>query len=754
MFGISLAFICHVMKACLRKKGNYAHIMGSCTHRVHIVACYVSIFLLSLSMPLSYGAIGKKGKIPVDQLAWQSLLPEIEVFWHEYQTSPHKVAQDVWPFIAALKEFIKRYPDSSKIPEAYYILGEAYAAASYWPEATAHWRIVIRYYPDSKWTSAALNSLVAYLEKQGDQKRLKRFYKEILRQFPDSVAAKTTRVLLAKQALEEGKVALVSRVIKGIERSSPMADVQIPELLDLKAGIALRQGRASDAIKLWIHFINLKKSPVARASALFKIAETYRGQGDWLKARKYYALIRRDFSTQPEALFARFRILQMKEIQQARLARYVKGGVRQVNLNDSERVFQEIVEKYPRYSLTQEVRKELIATKIKKAELINALELADDFIRTNPQSPFVHDVLKLAEEARQRLLKGEFRTEKLEAFVDAGRTYLEKKAKNKVQRYIKEVTQKLWVRLVEQLLEGKRPLKALKDYWSYKEAFRGNEPAQEEILPFAVKALEATDRWFFGKKRYSDLINYDFFHQKGIEALRSPVHYHFLAKAYSKIDLDKMSLRSYFKAWRQGPVGTEKCEILKDWTAQGLKAAQTVIAQDTTGLLDMTCPDYALLPKILYYKSKIASTQGDWIAAFNMAKDSLAGKPTEESAYQAMLAGIKLGQWKGVDQLYKRYGELLPKEKKIQILKQWGDEAVRLSEYKVAMIPYGYLSNMDKDDPSTKFRLAVARSGAFGFEQAAPVWEALSKEDQGLWGKAAKSELSFYKFMSGPAGQL
>jgi len=174
---------------------------------------YAMLAALLICASHSLVAAAQNERLSKDQQAWQNLMPEIEVFWHEYQTSPQKVADDVWPFISILKDFIKRYPKSLRIPEIYYILGEAYAAASYWPEAIAHWKIVIRYYPDSKWTNAALNSLVACLEKQGDEKKLKKFYKSILRQFPDSVAAKTTRVLLARQALAAGKVELVKRVI-------------------------------------------------------------------------------------------------------------------------------------------------------------------------------------------------------------------------------------------------------------------------------------------------------------------------------------------------------------------------------------------------------------------------------------------------------------------------------------------------------------------------------------------------------------
>ncbi len=729
-------------------------IMGSCMLHALKTLILVSMFLTLLSVSSGSGASGQKNKLSMDELAWQALVPEIEVFWHEYQASPHKVADDVWPFIAAMKDFIKRYPKSRRIPEAYYILGEAYAAASYWPEAVAHWKIVIRYYPDSKWTSSALNSLVAYLEKQGDQKRLKKFYKDILRQFPDSVAAKTTKVLLAEEALKEGKVDLVKRVVKNIERSFPMADVQIPELLDLKAGIALKEGRPKDAISLWIHFINLKKSPVARASALFNIAETYRTSGDWLKARKYYALIRRDFPTQPEALFARFRMLQMAEIQKARLARYVRGKVKQVNLNESERVFRKIVERYPKYPLTQEVRKELIATKIKKREYIKALQLADDFIRTNPSGPFAKEVLQLAGIAKEKLLKEEFHAEKLENMIQAGKAYLGKKPQNRVQGYIQEVTQKLWARLISQLLQEKRPLEAIESYWSYRKRFEADKEGLKEVFAAAVKAMEETDKWFYSKGRYSDLINYDFFHQKEIEELKSPAHYYWLAKAFSRVNLDRMALRSYFKAWKQRPPHSQRCEILRDWTRKCLGMNEVIMAQDTIGLLDLSCPDYALLPDVLYYKSKMAGMQGDWIAAFNMAKDSISGKPDKKNVYQAILSGIKLGEWAQIEAIYRKHSELLSPGTKIQILKKWGDEAVRLSEFKRAMVPYKLLEAIDQEDPSARFRLAVARSGAYGYEKALPVWEELSKKDQGIWGRAAKSEISFYKFMSGPAGQL
>lgn len=729
---------------------------GSCQAAVFLNGRIIYVMLAALLISVWHfpATAAQNVRLSKDDLAWKALAPDIEVFWHEYQTSPNKVAEDVWPFIATLKDFIKRYPKSLKIPEAYYILGEAYAAASYWPEAVAHWKIVIRYYPDSKWTSSALNSLVAYFEKQGDQKRLKKFYQDILRQFPDSTAAWTTRVLLARQALMQGKIKLVKRIIKKVEKSSPMAEVEIPELLDLKAGIAMRAGRPSEAVNLWVRFINLKKSPVTRASALFNIAETYRTTGDWLKARKYYALIRRDFSTQPEALFAMFRLLQMEEIQQERLSRYVKGSVRPVSLDKSERVFQEIVKRYPKYPLTQEVRKELIVTKIKKKDYMKALELADDFIQSFPESIFTKEVLALADVARKRLLKGKFSTEYLEQSINTGLCYLGKKARNNVQEYLQEVTWKMWAMLLKQLIDDGRPLESMEQYWSYREAFRKDPQRLETVLNTGIRALEETDRWFFSKRRYADIINYYFYHKKEIDKLKSSLHYHILAKAFSRIDLDKMALRSYFTAWQLKPDKNEKCEILRDWIAQSIKTDEIIMAQNIITLIDLGCPDYSLLPDILFDKSAMASRQGDWVAAYNMARDSMAAKVDGTSVYQTLSAGIKLSEWTEIEDIYRKNGHFLSKEKKISILKQWGDEAIRLSEFKKAMVPYSLLAKIDKDDPSSGFRLAVAKSGSYGFEKALPAWEALSKKDKGIWGKAAKSEFSFYHFMSGPAGQL
>ncbi len=719
-------------------------------HKILFLGLFLS--LLALSMP---AVAGQKTKLSPDELAWQQLMPEIEVFWHEYQASPHKLSEEVWPFISSLKDFIRRYPGSRRVAEAYYLLGEAYAAASYWPEAIAHWKIVIRYHPDSKWTSAALNSLVAYLEKQGDQERLKRFYKDILRQFPDSVAAKTTRVLLARHAFQEGKIDLVKRVIKEIEGSMASADVEIPELLDLKAMIARKEGREQEAIRLWVHFINLKKSPVTRAAALFQIAETYRSSGDWLKARKYYALIRRDFSNQPEALFARFRMLQMSEAQKERLAKYVKGNkVRPVDLNESERVFQKIVQKYPRYFLTQEVRKELIATKIKKGEYMEALELADDFVRTCPKSAFVKDVLRLSDYAARKLETGKFSVQALERVVSAGKTYLNKKSQNRVQEHIQKVTQKLWVRLIGQLLEEESPLEALERYWSYTRTFKADQGALKEAFDLGVRALEQTDRWFFSQKRYADLVNYDFFHQGQIKTLKSPVHYHLLARAFNMIGLDLMSLRAYYTSWKLGPSTGQRCQILRDWAGQSLDASEMNMTQDTISLLDMLCPDYSLQPDVLYFKSVMASRQGDLVAAFNMAKDSLAAHPDEKNVYQAISAGIRLAEWQQVEDIYRKNSHILPEDRRVSILKKWGDEAVRFSEFKRALVPYGLLGKIDPEDPSLGFRLAVAECGAYGFEKAQPRWEEISKKDRGIWGKAAKSEIAFYRFMSGPAGQL
>ncbi len=728
---------------------------GSAVHtRINILSTLVIILISALF--LMQGVRSADGRTSEQEagMAWKAIVPAIEVFWKEYQTSPSKLKEDAWPLISMLKNFIKAYPDSKMLPEAYYILGEAYASVSFWPEAEAHWKIVTRYFPNSKWTNQALTSLILYYERTNNREKLRRFYREIMRRFPDSIAARTAEVLMARQALLMGNVKRARQVAKRVSMSSPLAEVDVPELLDLKARLALHDGRPKKAIEMWLRYLNLVRNPSSRASTLFNIAETYRHMGDMLKARKYYALIRRDFKGQPEYLFARFRMLQLKEQARQRLSKYTKGRIAAPDFYESELVFQKILKQFPNHPLTQEVKREFVATELKKKDYLKALMLAEKYLVEDPKGPYAKEMLLMADQAKNHLLEKKYAVDALKEIVLSLKPYLDRRGNCQIYDFMRMVAEKKWVELQKGLLSRNRPVEALKEYWKFREFFKNDTGLVKEAKENAVLALIHADKAFIAKGMDVELIDFYLWNRQKVDALKVPHHYLFLARAYSNLHIGQASFRAYQQAWDSGPDDSLRCKILMAWTGQIVRDRRFKAAQDTITLMNLYCPEQSMGSRALLYKSRLALWQKDYRAALNMAMDSLNIKANAENIKQAVFGAINLAEWNTVKRVYNKYSKLLSANDRIMLLSKWGDEALRLGEPKEALSAYRLLQKVNPDDPAERFRLNLALSAGTDPSKAIRIWTDSAKKEKGLWGKASKAEASYYKFMKRAGGQI
>jgi hypothetical protein len=165
-------------------------------------------------------------------------------------------------------------------------------------------------------------------------------------------------------------------------------------------------------------------------------------------------------------------------------------------------------------------------------------------------------------------------------------------------------------------------------------------------------------------------------------------------------------------------------------------------------------PSLVVAPRSLVYKAEISQWQGDWTAALNMALDSMSIETSYENVYHSLFAAIGLGEWGQVKHIYEQHNTILNRRDRIEILKAWGDEALSLTDLKPAIDAYTLLKQIAGDDPSSAFRLIAARTNALGFRKTEKDWQDASKTWHGIWQKASKAELEFYRFLEGPAGQI
>jgi tol-pal system protein YbgF len=99
--------------------------------------------------------------------------------------------------VAALADFLKRYPQSGYAPSAQYFLGNAYYAVSDYKNAIATEQAMIRSYPDNpKIPDAQLTIASAYTDLK-DKAAAKKMLSAIISQHPDAPAAQTAKERLA-----------------------------------------------------------------------------------------------------------------------------------------------------------------------------------------------------------------------------------------------------------------------------------------------------------------------------------------------------------------------------------------------------------------------------------------------------------------------------------------------------------------------------------------------------------------------------
>jgi len=102
--------------------------------------------------------------------------------------------------IKAYQSFIKNYPDSSLLPNAYYWLGELYMVKSLTQEAERVFSTVVEKYPQSRKVADASYKLGQIYSRYGQEDKAKAQMKLVKEKFPKSTAAKLADRFLEKQA--------------------------------------------------------------------------------------------------------------------------------------------------------------------------------------------------------------------------------------------------------------------------------------------------------------------------------------------------------------------------------------------------------------------------------------------------------------------------------------------------------------------------------------------------------------------------
>jgi tol-pal system protein YbgF len=116
----------------------------------------------------------------------------------DYESAFELVRQRQFPeAIADFNGFVERYPNSARLPNAHYWLGELYLATSELDKSEKEFQNVVQNYPDSLKASDALYKLGILYKQKGDTAKSFAFMERVVKEYPDSSAAR-----LAESALQ------------------------------------------------------------------------------------------------------------------------------------------------------------------------------------------------------------------------------------------------------------------------------------------------------------------------------------------------------------------------------------------------------------------------------------------------------------------------------------------------------------------------------------------------------------------------
>ena len=716
----------------------------------------VCLYTLSLGLLLQasfpFHSIAQTSGSITPQDAWLKLTPQIEFFWTEKDGSPVPGKPKVWQLISALRKFVQKYPKSPHAAEAYFLLGHAYAKVSFMPEAAAHWRIVRKKFPKSPWVPPALNALALLMEQRGEKTKSHKYFAELIRQFPDSNEAKAVRIRRACDAINAGKEELAAKEIEKIEETSPDIHITTPRFLYLKAKLAEAQGKRVDAKEYWLHYLNITKLPTQKAEALFRIAELYRSDGKFLWARKYYIVLKKDFPHQAESLFARFRLAQLMEQEKKRLSTYVKNtGTKDIK-TDTAALYSDILKKFPDHPLTREVVLEFMTLRLYEGKYVEVMRLAREFSERSGHSPHMKEITGLMNQAEKALEEGKHGLEILEEAVAFGKAFFQKDLKGPLLPGITKTTQVLWLRLMDKLLAQKEFVRVLNDSWTFCSVFPGSDYAgKAESL--GSKALSCLDRQLLTQGRPLDLVNHYYGNRKRIDSMKSSRHNVYLGQAWRELDCPEAAMRAYFQAWSLGPEDDEKRELLTAWAETALDAGDRLTVRNVVSLLEKACSDVSLTP--LSLKAQIAGDGMDWSTAGRLAAEAMKNQQSEEKQNHLKMlrfkASVKLGDWPLVESMWKQMRPALPLDERISLLSFWGNEALRIKDYSMALEAYNQLLALEPDDPPSAWRVALAGHRMGADKIAMDEWKALTQVSDTLWAQAAKIVVKNEEFWQGPA---
>ena len=179
--------------------------------------------------------------------------------------------------------FALNYQDNPKAPDAWWNVGESYAAVHNYKEAALAFERVKVFHPRSKIGANALLQASSYFKLAGEADNARRVLRIVLQEFPASTAVFSARTQLGQMYFEEGSLDQAQNELKRVIEGDPSADSKAQALLIL-GNIYQSMGKMEQARQEYEEIISKHRTSLALQGAYVNLGRLETRSGNYAEA--------------------------------------------------------------------------------------------------------------------------------------------------------------------------------------------------------------------------------------------------------------------------------------------------------------------------------------------------------------------------------------------------------------------------------------------------------------------------------------
>ncbi len=708
---------------------------------------------------------------------WQNALDALDdLLEHEQDLSPHARQmvdlvrlrclmhladagkQDYWEVIQALRRHLYLYPHSPYKPWIYLSLGKCYRKEGFYPEALAYDKMVVEEFKNSPQAPKAMIEAARVLRTQHKYQKALYWLKRLIRQYPDTKSADLARLVLAQLALESNDIKRAKVLVEQIKKTDPNIYIDLPKLLLVEGEILAKQGKYKEARKRWLHYLNLQTSSSTQAKVWFFIAESLKREHFYLKARKYYVLIKQEYPDSKYALFSKFRLAQLQEIEQQSLSKYVNNIKPWEPAADTILVLKTIINQYPNSKIAQEAEITLMRYDLMLKDAFDILKQAKNFIKLYPNSRFADNVTKYVKIACNKLLNQHLDIETIKKIVIFGRDFVGLYPKSPFTTDIKNLTSNLWIKWIRYCLNKKEYLKAFKQESIYLNTFLPDNYVNT-IKNLTRKTIAYINEEFISKDKPINLLNFYYIYLNTIKQINAKEENFYIAISWKKLGCLDAALRYFYMAYKANIQNKNlKNRLFISWIYTALMTNDFNSVAAILTLYRLNNKNWFDNPKIILAYAKLMQYNKNWQ---NIIDRCLPNLPSvrdisikKELVYVCEKALLETKNFNKFNQIFKDYKTFLNNKIKTNLLKQVAQKELSLGLIDQAINHLKKAINIEPNDLALIWLYTIALNKAGKFKLALKEAKLLATSKDSFWASVGSALVSNISFWQGPAGSL